>query len=245
MRRLLAALLVFLAWPSAVAESDEPVWPNGAYNPYDRTPIRVWLDEGNLTAKTRTYLDTVREAMAYWENGGNGAIRWNVTFSLSPSLNESDLVVRFDPAATLHCGLEIGVGCGGYGVNRSHRGIVRLALYQEVPPGTAVLEVRHRSYDAMRDTAIHEFGHALGLPHSDDPLDVMYPESDTHRYADSPDSLLPHAEVVKWMGYAVGAVAAIMGALFLVHRIQDNRAQRRIERMLVEAERSMAERPRR
>jgi predicted Zn-dependent protease len=45
-------------------------------------------------------------------------------------------------------------------------------------PGTPVREL---SPDQVELIAAHEMGHALGLPHSDDPRDVMYPQNTATR----------------------------------------------------------------
>lgn len=182
------ALLLLLCMGGAVAE--EAPWPDGAFNPYERTPIRLFLDGSNLTEKTGGSAAEVMAAARYWEEGGNGALHWSPAFLQVERRDEADVVVAFVEMSVIHCGNgQYGAGCGGFGgpAYATRQGQVWLALrLPEARPGG---ENGYVPYASLRRTAMHELGHALGLPHSSVQGDVMFPTGEAiDPRAESPDS---------------------------------------------------------
>lgn len=208
------ALLILAGLPAGLAQ-EESEWPAGKFNPYGRAPIRVFLDVANLSEDATRYAGEAREAMAYWERGGNGALAWAVSFEETRAAGEADVLVWFVDADEVDCDGEPAAGCGGFGVP-GHPGEVWLALRQAEAPvggplgGSLARPSAYRPYGDLRALAKHELGHALGLEHSERPGDVMYPTGHAAPRGESPDSLLSRGQL--WMALGICALGLVSAA---------------------------------
>ncbi|WP_136716759.1 matrixin family metalloprotease [Halorientalis salina] len=160
----LAALVVLAGCSLPVPPLGSPD-ESAAVDPWSETTFVVGLDAGTDDSRSK-YVAALRNATDYWEANADQYLGHPVTFRVDPDAEDPDLVVR--PVERIdECGTDDhAAGCA--------------PLLSDLRTQDDPVEVRiKRGFDrnSTRLVLRHEFGHVLGLGHTDDPQSVMRAET--------------------------------------------------------------------
>lgn len=168
-------LLLVLILPITSVASD-PEYPRILDHPWDHSPITVYIDNKSVPPHySPTYYTQVQKALNYWEEGGNGKLEYTPVFEIVDS-EKADIRIRWIENLQKDQGVPNGVAGDTipFVVNGQ---FVRVDIALGV--GTYQWgEWVPYSDTAMLAIAEHELGHALGLDHSSDKQDIMYPTNE-------------------------------------------------------------------
>lgn len=145
-------------------------------HPWDHSPITVYIDDKNVPADySPTYYAQIEKALEYWEKGGNGNLKYTPVFQVVDT-KEADIRIRWVENLENVEGAPSGVA--GYASPSVANGrFVRVDIVLEVGNYQGKSWVQYGD-TTMLAIAKHELGHALGLEHSNDRHDIMFPQDE-------------------------------------------------------------------
>lgn len=124
------------------------------------TPVRVYLPRGLVANYQPAFLDAVRDAFKRWETADVP-----VRFDLYADSTSAEVTLRWKVQFEIDRTGQTDLTWDASGHHQS--GVVTLATFNQVGQPMGV--------DEIRVVAMHEVGHLLGLDHSPDSTDLMYP----------------------------------------------------------------------
>lgn len=197
-------------------------YPKSLDVPWDHSPITVFIDDVNVPLHySPTYRVQVESALLYWEDGGNSKLDFIPDFEVIDT-DDADIRILWVENIEEVIGADDGVAgfWSPYEVN---------GTYQH---GYIVLEVGNyqgyawRQYGDMNMLLVakHELGHALGLGHSNDRKDIMYP---TYEERDNVNPLLLSATLPLVLVFVVGSMAVVV--FLLVDWRRNKRKRKQLE----------------
>lgn len=145
-------------------------------HPWNHSPITVYIDDKNVPEDySPSYYTQIEEALKYWETGGNGKLKYTPVFQIVDT-RKADIRIRWVENLEKVEGAHSGVA--GYASPIMAQGrLVRVDIVLEVGNYQGKSWVQYGD-STMLSIAKHELGHALGLGHSNDRHDIMYPQDE-------------------------------------------------------------------
>ncbi|MBN1134534.1 MAG: matrixin family metalloprotease [Methanosarcinaceae archaeon] len=219
-------VLLVLVVASPVASSlDNDTYPKILEMPWDHSPITVFIDDKNVPPHySPTYLTQVEKALEYWEEGGNGKLNFTPVFEIVET-HDADITIKWVENLEEVIGAPEGVAgfCRPYILNEK---CLRVEIVLEVGNFQGFSWLQYGDSN-MHEISKHEIGHALGLAHSNDKHDIMYP---TYEQRDNLNPLLLESTLPFLI---IGSTAAliVVGFLFTSWRLH-KRKREQIEQII-------------
>jgi len=133
------------------------------------SPVRVWFAPTFAANFQPTFIDAIRRAFGLWSAAGVP-----VAFDLSADSSSAEVVFRWKPQFEIERSGQTDLHWDQDGHIQS--AVVTLATFD--PKGRAM------DVDDIRVVAEHEIGHVLGLDHSPDSTDLMFPTAKVRELSD-------------------------------------------------------------
>jgi hypothetical protein len=162
--RLSAGSTYLNEMPSVTQDSMLRRWDNRVAE-----PIRVYFAPTYAANFQLAFLDAIRQACGLWTAAGVP-----VRFDFTADSTNAEVVIRWKPQFEIERTGQTDLTWDGEG--RIQSAVVTLATFD--PKGRAMV------MDDIRVVAEHEMGHVLGLDHSADSTDLMFPTAKVRELSD-------------------------------------------------------------
>jgi len=208
-------LLTLLILPIAPAAS-EFNYPRILDHPWDHSPITVYIDNKSVPPHySPTYYTQVQKALNYWAEGGNGKLEYTPVFEIVDS-EKTDIRIRWVENLQKDQGVPHGVAGDTTPLVVNGR-FVRVDIILGVG-NSQWMEWIPYSDTAMLAIAEHELGHALGLDHSNDKRDIMYPTNEQINNT-NPFFLSKYGSLLLFAAYAILAIVVFLSVSYILGRV--------------------------
>ena len=174
--RLLFLLLFLVLISPITSTASEFSYPRILDHPWDHSPITAYINNKTVPLHySPTYYADIEKALNYWAGGGNGKLKYIPVFEIVDS-EDADIRIKWDANLQKDQGAPHGVG-GETIRHIANEQFVYVNIIFGVGNQQWIDWVPY-SDTAMIAIVEHELGHALGLDHSNDPRDIMYPSNE-------------------------------------------------------------------
>jgi predicted Zn-dependent protease len=215
-------LLLFVS--PIISASSEEIPEILLEHPWDHSPITVYIDNKSVPEHySPTYYTQIEKALEYWEDGGNGKLKYTPVFKLTDS-KDADITIRWVDNLESVEGAPSGVA--GYALPTvANNRYIKVEIVLEVG------NYKGRSWnqygdETMFSIAKHELGHALGLGHSREKGDIMYPEYEL-RDNINPILLTKYGPYLRIATYASIAIVVFLAVSWLLSRRERKKLEKK------------------